>query len=91
MVFLKSNIQAEPTTTEIQIFKKVKTLFDQISQEQAEMYYFFEVSRDPAERETLAKRIQSLEEAIIHEVANEHGLSFEQVAKVYCKVERHFE
>lgn len=87
----KDNLVNHPTETEIKIFNQVKVLFDNLSQEQIDLYDSFLRSRDPVEREALAKRIQAIEEDIIHKVAREHDLSFDVVAKIICKVDYYLE
>lgn len=89
MKSFKGNLREQPTNLEIEIFYKVKELFHQVSQEHAETYSSFLVSRDPCERETIARKIQSLEEAVIHQVAQEYHLSFDQVAQAFFKVDCH--
>lgn len=91
MVFSKDRFENHPTETEITIFNQVKILFDNLSQEQVDIYDSFLRSRNPVEREALAKKIQAIEEAIIHKVAHEHDLSFDVVAKIVFKVDYYLE
>ncbi|HHX94634.1 MAG TPA: hypothetical protein GX691_02250 [Clostridia bacterium] len=91
MAISKDKLKIKPTNREIKIFYQLKERFDKIIQEQAEMYHSFQSSRDPAEREFLAKRIQALEEGIIHEVAQENNMTFDKVARAFCKVDLYLE
>lgn len=87
MECFRNQLANKPTKTEINIFHQVKALFDNINQEQMDIYASFLESRDPLEREALARKIQSLEEDIIYQVAREYNLSFGVVAGIVCKVD----
>ncbi len=87
MECLREQFAGKPTKTEITIFNQVKALFENVNQEQTDIYTSFLKSRDPVERETLARKIQTLEEDIIYQVAREHNLSFGVIAGIVCKVD----
>lgn len=87
MECLKRKLNKPPSETEMEIFQKVKDLFHRVFQENSEIYSSFLDSMDPCEREEIARRIQSLEEAVIHEVAREYDMSFDEVAEAFFKVD----
>lgn len=87
MESLERKHKKTPSETEMEIFQKVKARFHRVFREHSEIYSSFLKSMDPGEREAIARRIQSLEEAVIHEVAREYDLSFDEVAEAFFKVD----
>lgn len=87
MECFRERMESKPTKTEVNIFNQVKTLFDTVTQEKTDIYSSFLNSRDPIEREALAREIQVLEEDIIYQVAREHNLPFGVITSIVCKVD----
>jgi len=81
------DMEANPTEFELKIYHEVRQQFKLISSANAQIYKAFESSTDPVVREKLAKKIQSIEENIIHNIAREFNLSFDKVARIYFKVD----
>lgn len=84
---INSKIDHPPSEFELKIHEEITEQFHSTASKNNEIYKAFENSTDPHERETLAKEIQNLEEAIIHKVAQEFNLTFDKIAIIFLKVD----
>ena len=82
-----SDVKPAPSELELQIYREVVRRFKDIAKVNAHIYRGFESTFEPAKRETLAKKIQDLEEEIINNIAKDFNLTFDKIALLFSRVE----
>jgi len=84
---MKSGLSNKPSEIELKIYHVLKREFEANLSTNNDIYKKFAKCLDPKERESLARKIQQIEEAIVHRTAREFGLTFKEMAAIYHKVE----